>query len=98
MTTDYSAPGTTRYYCPLACGWFHDVPPPSLEDAVGIVSDPSARDLSEAISSIASKAVQRRADQTEQALRGHLDTHTSEEDRATLQRFFVAAGVQPPAD
>lgn len=73
------APGTTRYLCPLECGWHHDVPPPSPADLAGIVPHPTARDMSEAVSSIASQAAFRQLERTEEALRGHLDTHTTVE-------------------
>lgn len=73
------APGTTRYLCPLECGWHHDVPPPSLTDAAGIAPDPDARNLSEAITSIAGQAARRVAEQTEQALIDHLAAHATEE-------------------
>ena len=84
-----SAPvaGTTRYLCPLECGWRHDVPPPSVDRAIeqGAAADPAARDLSEAISSLATRTLLREAEQTEQALREHLDTHTTEQFVRTIQ-------------
>ncbi|MGY6019574.1 hypothetical protein [Streptomyces spinosirectus] len=73
--------GTTRYLCPLDCGWHHDVPPPSLDRiaGLGVTADPMARDIHEAVSSVASQACLAEAQQTEQALREHLDTHTTVE-------------------
>ena len=46
--------GTTRYLCPLECGWHHDVPPPSVDRAIelGAMADPAARDFQEAVGSV----------------------------------------------
>lgn len=73
------APGTTRYLCPLECGWHHDVPPPDIDRvaALGVTADPAARDLGEAINSLATRACLAEAERTETALREHLDTHTT---------------------
>lgn len=73
------APGTTRYLCPLECGWHHDVPPPSLDRIaqLGVTADPAARDVNEAITSVAHQALYVEADRTETALREHLATHTT---------------------
>lgn len=73
--------GTTRYLCPLECGWHHDVPPPSLDriTEMGIVADPYILDPYEAVSSMARDAYRREAEQTETALREHLATHTTEQ-------------------
>ena len=79
--------GTTRYLCPLECGWHHDEPPPSMSDAAGITPDPAAGDLSEAIASIAGQAVRGRADETEEALSVHLGTHTTEQFVRTIQQL-----------
>ena len=79
--------GTTRYLCPLECGWHHDVPPPSLQRVVelGVTANPAARDLSEAVTSVAHRALFAEADQTETALREHLATHTTEQFVRTIQ-------------
>ena len=81
MTEVAPAPGTTRYLCPLECGWHHDVPPPSIERTVelGVTADPGARDIHEAISSVAHQGALAEAQRTETALREHLDTHTAEQ-------------------
>lgn len=81
------APGATRYLCPLECGWHHDVPPSSLDRIaeLGVTADRAARDLSEAIGSVASQALLREAEQTEAALREHLATHTAEQFVRTIQ-------------
>ena len=73
--------GTTRYLCPLECGWHHDVPPPSVDRTVelGVTADPAALDIHEAITSVAHRASLAEADRTETALREHLDTHTTEQ-------------------
>ena len=73
--------GTTRYLCPLECGWHHDVPPPSLDRAIalGAAADPTARDLTEAVASLTRDWSLREAEQTERALREHLATHTTEQ-------------------
>ena len=73
--------GTTRYLCPLECGWHHDVPPPGIEriGELGVTADPAARDIHEAISSVAHRATFAEAQRTETALREHLDTHTTVE-------------------
>lgn len=72
--------GTTRYLCPLECGWHHDVPPPSPERVVELgAADPMARDIHEAIGSLARSAYLAEAERTETALREHLATHTTEQ-------------------
>lgn len=75
------ASGTTRYLCPLECGWHHDVPPPSPGRvvALGVTADPAASDVHEAITSLAHRALYAEAEQTETALREHLATHTTEQ-------------------
>jgi hypothetical protein len=87
--------GATRYLCPLECGWHHDVPPPSIDRAVelGATADPAARDLGEAIHSVAHGALRAEAQQTEAALREHLATHTTEQFVRTIRdlRVEVAA-------
>jgi hypothetical protein len=79
--------GTTRYLCPLECGWHHDVPPPSPERVVelGVTADPAAHDIHEAITSVAHRAVLAEAEQTETALREHLATHTTQQFVRTIQ-------------
>lgn len=79
--------GTTRYLCPLECGWHHDVPPPSVDRAIelGAMADPAARDFQEAVSSVVRSASFAEADRTEAALREHLATHTTEQFVRTIQ-------------
>lgn len=79
--------GTTRYLCPLECGWHHDVPPPSVYRAIelGAMADPAARDFQEAVSSVVRSASFAEADRTETALREHLATHTTEQFVRTIQ-------------
>jgi len=98
------AAGTTRYLCPLECGWHHDVPPPSTSRIaeLGIVADPAARNIQEAISSAAHQALLAEGRQTETALREHLVTHTPEEFarvihdlRAEVARLKRAAEPAP---
>lgn len=74
-------PGTTRYLCPLECGWHHDVPPAGLGRIaeLGVTADPAAQDLGGAITSIAHRAGLREMELTEEALREHLATHTTEQ-------------------
>jgi hypothetical protein len=81
MSVDTPTPGTTRYLCPLECGWHHDVPPPTIEriGELGVAADPAARDIHEAITSVAHRALFAEADRTETALREHLATHTTEQ-------------------
>jgi hypothetical protein len=98
---DSPAPGTTRYLCPLECGWHHDVPPPSVERIaeLGATADPSARDIHEAISSVAHRATFAEAQRAETALREHLDTHTTEQFARVIHdlRVEVAALRRRPA-
>lgn len=79
--------GTTRYLCPLECGWHHDVPPPSVGRVIelGATADPAARDFQEAVGSIVRSASFAEADRTETALREHLATHTTEQFVRTIQ-------------
>lgn len=80
-------PGTTRYLCPLECGWYHDVPPPGLDRvaALGVTADPAATDIHEAITSLAHRTMYAEAERTETALREHLATHTTEQFVMTIQ-------------
>lgn len=96
--------GTTRYLCPLECGWHHDVPPPSINRIaeLGATADPAACEPYEAVNSIARDAYRREAEQTEQALREHLGTHTPEQFvrvihdlRADIARLKRAAEPAP---
>jgi hypothetical protein len=87
MTDDTPAPGTTRYLCPLECGWHHDVPPPSAERvvALGSTADLAGLPPGEAVSAMATHAYLREAELTETALREHIDTHTAEQFVRTIQ-------------
>jgi hypothetical protein len=85
--TETVPPGTTRYYCPLNCGWFHDVPPPGLADLAGIQPAPDVVALQEVVNSAVQQAVLRRVEATESAIRGHVATHginTADELRAAI--------------
>ena len=79
--------GTTRYLCPLECGWHHDVPTPSVYLAIELcaLADPAARDFQEAVSSVVRNASFAEVDRTETALREHLATHTTEQFVRTIQ-------------
>lgn len=100
MSSAAPVSGTTRYLCPLECGWHHDVPPPTLERIaeLGATADPAARDVHEAISSVATQATVAEAQRTEAALREHLATHTPEQFVRTIQvlRAEVAALRERP--
>ncbi|MDX2948009.1 hypothetical protein [Streptomyces caniscabiei] len=61
--------GTTRYLCPLECGWHHDVPPPSPIR----------------IAELGTRGLFAEVEQTETSLREHLDTHTTEQFVRTIQ-------------
>lgn len=96
--------GTTRYLCPLECGWHHDVPPVSAERLaeLGAAIDPAALDPGDAIGSFARQAYVVEAQQTETALREHLATHTTEQFvqvihdlRAEVARLNRAAEPAP---
>jgi hypothetical protein len=73
--------GTTRYLCPLECGWHYDVPPPTAERVVELApaAIPAGLSPSETINAMATGAYLREAELTETALREHLDTHTTVE-------------------
>lgn len=94
MTETTSAPGTTRYSCPLDCDWHFDVPPPDVARVaeLGVTADHSARDVHEAITSVAERAAMREAALTEQAVRDHLATHGDPESVATVRELLAAAG------
>jgi hypothetical protein len=87
-------PGTTRYLCPLECGWHHDVPPPSLADMDGITPDPNAHEWSEYVNSMVKQASLRRMRQTDQALRDHLATHTTEQFARVIHDLRVEVAHQ----
>lgn len=104
MSSAAPSSGTTRYLCPLECGWHHDVPPPSVDriSELGVTADPAARDIHEAISSVAHRATVVEAQRTETALGEHLDTHTTEQFarvihdlRAEVARLKRAAEPAP---
>jgi hypothetical protein len=106
MSSAVPVSGTTRYLCPLECGWHHDVPPPSVDRVIelGATADPAARDIHEAISSVANRASFAEAERTEKALRDHLATHTTEQFVRTIQGLrakvaqLQAAGPARPAE
>ncbi len=79
--------GTTRYLCPLECGWHHDVPPPTAERVIQLA--PQVVDVGlaphEVINAMATGASLREAELTETALREHLATHTTEQFVRTIQ-------------
>lgn len=79
--------GTTRYLCPLECGWHHDVPPPSVERVVELAPAAGLAGLppGEAINAMAAGAYLREAELTETALREHLATHTTEQFVRVIQ-------------
>ena len=89
--------GTTRYLCPLECGWHHDVPPPGIERiaALGVAADPAAGDIHEAIASVARRASFAEAERTETALREHLDTHTTEQFVRVIRDLRVELRDRP---
>ena len=93
MTDSPPPPGTTRYLCPLECGWHHDDPPPSPEDVRGVAPDPDVRNFQEAVSSIAGKAAMRRLEQTEAALKEHLATHTAPDEVAAIEQLLADKGL-----
>jgi len=101
MNDESPASGTTRYLCPLGCGWHHDVPPPTRDRIaeLGATADPAARDIHEAISSVAHRAIFAEAQLAETALREHLDTHTTAQFARVIHdlRVEVAALRERPA-
>lgn len=91
--------GTTRYLCPLECGWHHDRVP--FPDA-WIPMHASTPIAPEAIQRMASELVRQNAEQTEAALHEHLATHTTEQFVMTIQvlrteiaRLHGAGPVRP---
>lgn len=99
--------GTTRYLCPLECGWHHDVPPPSIERVVALAptADLAGLSPSDAINAMATGAYLREAELTETALREHLDTHTTEQFvrvihdlRVELQQLRDAGPARPDVE
>lgn len=95
MADTTPAPGTTRYLCPLECGWHYDEPPPNMNDFAGITPEPGVDGPDEATHSVARQAYERKARWTEEALRDHLATHTSEEDVRAIRALLAASGAQP---
>lgn len=79
---------TTRYLCPLDCGWHHDQPDPDLSDP-DVVYPYIAQDWATGIDGIAAGFVAGRAAVIEEALKAHLETHSLVEwvtEVARLQR------------
>src|SRR5690349_19413897 len=101
MNDERPESGTTRYLCPLECGWHHDVPPPSVDRVIelGATADPAARDIHDAIISVATRASFAEAERTETALREHLTTHTTAQFARVIHdlRVEVAALRKRPA-
>jgi len=95
--TETIASGTSRHLCPLACGWQHDVPPPSAADAAGIPWPPVGTDIGEAISHVAGEATLRVARRTEAALVAHLGTHTMLEFVTVIERLRAEVEQSTPA-
>lgn len=95
MTDPTPVPGTTRYSCPLECGWHYDVPPPGVDRALelGATADPAARDFQEAISSLVRSAALAEAGQTEAAVRQHLGTHTDPAEVAAIEQLLADVGL-----
>jgi hypothetical protein len=104
MSEPTPAPGTTRYLCPLECGWHHDVPPPTTERVLQLAPavDLAGLPPGEVINAMATGAYLREAELTETALRKHLDTHTTVEFVRTIQtlraeiRQLRSAGLARP--
>jgi hypothetical protein len=86
------AAGTTRYFCPLECGW-SDIEPLNEPPSLGGLSIP------ESMAAFADSAWWREAQQKEQKLFEHLATHTTEQFVRTIQclRAEVAALRERPA-
>ena len=101
MSSATPVAGTTRYLCPLECGWHHDVPPSSVDRVVrlGSTADLAGLPPGKAVSAMATQAYLAEAELTETALREHLATHTTEQFAMTIQmlRREVAhlRGVSP---
>ncbi|MET7389863.1 hypothetical protein ACFYPT_35840 [Streptomyces sp. NPDC005529] len=53
--------------------------------AFGVTADPDARDIHEAVASVASQACLAEAELTQSALREHLGTHTAEQIVRTIE-------------
>lgn len=62
--------GTTRYLCPLECGWYHDRPPHPTTWVPTAV---------ESIQEMAAEITRQDAARVEKAVREHLATHTMEQ-------------------
>lgn len=93
--SDSPAPGTTRYSCPLGCGWHYDVPPPGVDRALelGATADPAARDFQEAVSSLVRSAALAEAARTEAAVRDHLISHVVPDEVAAIEQLLDGAGL-----
>lgn len=74
--------GTTRYLCPLECGWHHDRPPFPDTWVPEHATTPIAP---EAIQRMAGEMLRQGAERTEAAMREHLATHTTEQFVRTIQ-------------
>lgn len=106
MSSAVPISGTTRYLCPLECGWRYDVPPPTAERVVELApaTVPAGLSPSEAINAMATGAYLREAELTETALREHLATHTTEQFVRTIQtlraevRQLRSAGLVRPGE
>lgn len=74
--------GTTRYLCPLERGWHYDrLPPIGLRLPVDLATPISP----EAIQGLAGEVLRQDVEATEEALREHLATHTTEQFVRTIQ-------------
>lgn len=80
-----AAPGTTRYLCPLRCGWHHDVPPPSVAEFADLPTPPGVMSIEDAMGHLVAGASLRTAAATESALVAHLETHSLVEFVSALE-------------
>lgn len=75
---------TTRYLCPLECGWHHDVPPPWLDDIPPDYVPAPGETLQKGIQHLASDMLHWQTGKTEKAVSDHLSTHTPQQFAAKL--------------
>lgn len=81
--------GTSRYLCPVRCGWHHDVPAPTAADADWTSVPPDVTVFADALSHVVAEASLRIAASTEAALVAHLDTHTNVEFVTVIERLHA---------
>lgn len=67
---------TTRYLCPLGCGWHHDSPPPNPDDNPNEYIQAPGETIHDTITRMAGDTARLHIEAVDSILLSHLETHT----------------------